>query len=172
MARHLLQNYSLQWTIAILRPTQFFYRIDPGFLHNQVGCFTEPTWFLFRTDSIALQNRLDSQNRIRTNSVFQRTDLVFFTELIMTQLFYRTDSVFSLNRLGFLSQCFFSSLNKVRAHMQPPIVSCKRTCSSTHARLRNYTKIVVHHTDISDILLLPLPLPLLLLIPASVHIYT
>jgi len=53
MARHLLQNYSLQWAIAILKPTLFFTELTWCFLHNQVGFFSEPTWFLFRTDSIA-----------------------------------------------------------------------------------------------------------------------
>jgi len=52
MARYLLQNYSLQWAIAILKPTRFLQN-RLGFLHNQVGFFTEPIWFLFRTDLIA-----------------------------------------------------------------------------------------------------------------------
>ena len=70
-----------------------FYRIDSVFLHNQVGFFTEPTWFLFRTDSIALQNRLDSLNR--TNSVFLENRLGFF---------FRTDSIILQNRLGFFTE--------------------------------------------------------------------
>ena len=70
-----------------------FYRIDSVFLHNQVDFFTEPTWFLFRTNSIALQNRLDSLNR---------TDSVFFRE--PTRLSCRTDSIILQNRLGFFTE--------------------------------------------------------------------
>jgi len=49
MAHHLLQNYSLQWVIAILKstwlsffsePTQLLYRTDSI-------AWTEPTWFFF-----------------------------------------------------------------------------------------------------------------------------
>ena len=68
-----------------------FYRIDSVFLHNQVGFFTEPTWFLFRTDSIALQNRLDSLNR---------TDLI----ILQVGVFYRTDSIILQNRLDFFTE--------------------------------------------------------------------
>ena len=68
---------------SYFKTNSVFYRIDSVLLHNQVGFFTEPTWFLFITDSIALQNQLDSLNR---------TDLVFFRE--PTRLFYKTDSVF------------------------------------------------------------------------------
>ena len=116
-ARHLLQNYSLQWVIAIF-----------GFLHNQVGFFTEPpTWFLFKTDSIGLQNRLNSLNRTDSTIVqnwlgffteptrlfylvflqnrldyFTRTDLVFLQNQL--DYFTRTDSVFLQNRLGFFTE--------------------------------------------------------------------
>ena len=66
MAGHLLQNYSLQWAIAILKPTRFFTELTRFF------CTTKSVFSLnrlgFRTNSIALQNRLDSLNR--TDSVF------------------------------------------------------------------------------------------------------
>ena len=101
MARHLLQNYSLQWMIAILAKTNsVFYRIDSVFLHNQIGFFTEPTWFLFRTNSIALQNRLDSLNR--TDSVFLENQLDYLAEL--TWFFYRTDSITLQNQLSVFTE--------------------------------------------------------------------
>jgi len=48
MARHLLQNYSLQWVIAILKTNSVVYRTDSVFFHNRVGFFTKSTWFLFK----------------------------------------------------------------------------------------------------------------------------
>ena len=60
MARHLLQNYSLQWAIAILKPSRFFTEstwyfcaTKSVFSLNQLGFFSEPTRLLYRTDSIA-----------------------------------------------------------------------------------------------------------------------
>ena len=54
MARHLLQNYSLQWAIAILKPTRFFaestrFFAQPSrfFSLNQLGFFSKPTQFRF-----------------------------------------------------------------------------------------------------------------------------
>ena len=64
MARHLLQNYSLQWAIAILKPTRFFTEstrvfctIKLVFSLNQLGFFLEPTQLLYRTDSIVRTER-------------------------------------------------------------------------------------------------------------------
>ena len=83
MARHLLQNYSLQWVIAILKPTRFFAE-STRFFAQPSRFFTEPTWFLFKTDSIGLQNRLNSLNR--TDSTILQNRFGFFTE--PTRLFY------------------------------------------------------------------------------------
>ena len=117
MARHLLQNYSLQWAIAILIPTRFFaestrfFTESTRFFAQQVSFFTEPTWFLFKTNSIGLQNRLNSLNR--TDSTILQNQLGFFyrTDSIIllepTRFFHWTDSVFWVS---------FFIINKVRAH--------------------------------------------------------
>ena len=56
---------------SYFKTNSVFYKIDLVF-------FTEPTRFLFRTNLIALQNRLDSLNR--TDSLFLQNRLGFFTE--------------------------------------------------------------------------------------------
>jgi len=107
---------------SYFKTNSVFYRIDSVFLHNQVSFFTEPTWFLFKTDSIGLQNQLDSLNR--TDLVFLQNRLDYFTRTNL--VFYRTDWVFSLNRLftGFFTEptrfyeLVFFIINKVRAHSQ------------------------------------------------------
>jgi len=90
MARRLLQNHFLQWAIAIFKPTRFFTE-STRILHNQVSFFTELIQFLFRTNSITLQNRLNSLNR--TAWFFLRNQLDLFTE----PTWFFTDQV------GFLS---------------------------------------------------------------------
>ena len=144
MARHLLQNYSLQCAIAILKPTRFFTELTRFFCTTKLVfslslkptqlayridsiAWTEPTWFFYRTDSIILQNWLDFFTE-PTWFFFYRTDLIilqnwlgdFFTE--PTWYFHWTDSVFLLNQLGFFTEptrffwVNFFIINKVRTH--------------------------------------------------------
>jgi len=44
MARHLLQNYSLQWVIAILKPTSFFAE-STRFFAESTRFFAQPSRF-------------------------------------------------------------------------------------------------------------------------------
>ena len=119
-----------------------FYRIDSVFSLNQLGFFSVPTQLLYRTDSIAWTEPINSvflENQstrlsYRTYSIILQNRLDYFTE--PAQFFHWTDSVFSLNQLGFFTEPtrgFF--IIKQGAHPQPPVVSCKRTCSFMHARL-------------------------------------
>jgi len=85
---------------SYFKTNSVFYRIDSVFLHNQISFFTEPTWFLFRTDSIALQNRLDSLNR--TDSVFLENRLDYLAE--PTWFFYRTNLIILQNRLSVFTE--------------------------------------------------------------------
>ena len=153
MACHLLQNYSLQWAIAISKPTRFF-------TDGRLGFFAQPSWFFHWTNLVSLQNRLNC---------FTEPSLIAWTEpssIAWTELnwfFYRIDSIILQSRLDYFTeptrvpnQLRFFFIVKQGARPQPPIVSCKRTPSSHMQDYWecNHTKIVVHHTDISDVLLL------------------
>ena len=105
MARHLLQNYSLQWAIAVLKPTRCFTE-STRFFAQPSWFFAEPTWFLFKTDSIGLQNRLNSLNRtdsiIEPTLFFYRTDSIILLE--PTWFFYRTDLIILLEPTWFFTE--------------------------------------------------------------------
>jgi len=53
MARHLLQNYALQWAIAISLGF-----LSTRFLQNRLSFFREPNRLSYRTDLVFLLNRL------------------------------------------------------------------------------------------------------------------
>ena len=62
MARHLLQNYSLQWVIAILKLTRFFAESSSrlGFFAESTRFFAQPSRFFHcRTNLVSFQNRLN-----------------------------------------------------------------------------------------------------------------
>ena len=109
MACHLLQNYSLQWVIAILKT-------NSGFFAQSSRFFTKLTRFL------ALQSWLDS---------FNQTDLSFFPEHQFNYFKEPTQKFFTeLSRFFFLF-CII----KQGACPQLAMLSCKRTRGFTHLRL-------------------------------------
>jgi len=116
IARHLLQNYSLQWAIAILKPTRFFAESTWFFTESTlVFCttksvfhwtYSKPTQLVYRTDSIAWTE--PTRLFYRTDSIIELTWFFYRTDSIIllepTWFFYRTDSIILLEPAWFFTE--------------------------------------------------------------------